>query len=192
MRHQCNLRDPRGKRLPQGRGRLRDAPTQVCAPSSRPAGSAPSWRWPAIIVWSPAGTPTAPTPCSRMSRRGHGTGVGRQGRQRPCRVRLGVLPPRPRRSCAWWADRQGPGRPRPAPGPPLPLLVPAGNAGHARPRLPGRGSVDRTGPRSCAARAGRPHVSLMAPGVRCHAKRSRVGRKLPSIGSAKILVGAIW
>jgi hypothetical protein len=50
-------------------------------------------------------------------------------------------------------DRQGPGRLGPAPAAPLALLVPLGQVGDARPRLPGGGGVDRPGPRSCAVRA---------------------------------------
>jgi SRSO17 transposase len=40
----------------------------------RPAGFLAVLRWPATIAWSPAGTPTAPTPCSGGSRRGRGSG----------------------------------------------------------------------------------------------------------------------
>ena len=42
--------------------------------------------------------------------------------------------------------RQGPGRPGRTPGPSLPVLVPLGHPGHARPRLPGRRPRGRTRP----------------------------------------------
>ena len=48
---------------------------------------------------------------------------------------------------AWW--------PGPAPGAPLALLVPLGHPGDARPRLPGRGGLDRTHPPPTTARADR-------------------------------------
>ena len=50
-------------------------------------------------------------------------------------------------------DRQGPGRPGPASGPPLALLVPLDHPGHARPRLPGGGGLDRTDPPPATVRA---------------------------------------
>lgn len=52
------------------------------------------------------------------------------------------------------SGREGPGRARRAPGPPLPLLKPLGHPRHARPRLPRRRPRRRT---HQPARSGRPH-----------------------------------
>jgi DDE superfamily endonuclease len=51
-------------------------------------------------------------------------------------------------------DRQGPVWPGPAPGPPLAPLVPLGDPGHARPRLPGGRRRHRPRPPPTTARAG--------------------------------------
>src|SRR6266542_1417479 len=51
------------------------------------------------------------------------------------------------------SDRQGPGRPGPAPGPPLAVLVPVGHPCHARPRLPGGRRRDRAHLPAAIARA---------------------------------------
>src|SRR4029453_4639779 len=145
--------------------------------------------------------PSAPTPCSGGSRRGHGSRchaarapratactTGRlcgwtttaprrtarrasagSGPPQPHHRRAGLLPllhappvatgrPGPRRRPALdgggaISDRQGPCRPGPAPGPPLAVLVPLGHPGHGGPRLPGRGSPDRTQPTPTPDRA---------------------------------------
>ena len=62
-----------------------------------------------------------------------GAADGPGARRRATLAHRGILP-----------GRQGPHRPRPAPGPALDLLAPLDHPGHARPRLPRRGHRRRT------------------------------------------------
>jgi hypothetical protein len=73
-----------------------------------------------------------------------------------------------------------PGRPGPASGPPLALLVPLDHPGHGRPRLPGRGRRYRPGPPPTAVRADQLDVQRgsASPRGAAHRPAGELGHRL--------------
>jgi hypothetical protein len=152
-------------------------------------GSATSWRWPAIIAWSLAGAPTAPTPCSGVSRREPGSASPPVAASRATAGTTG-------RSSAWTTARL---RPAARPGSTgcwsvqpahrraglLPLrCAPAGAAGQAgrcrRAALEDRGALpDRQGPGRPGRPSGPPLAVLIPLGHPGHARPRLPGRRRP-------------
>src|SRR6266511_341750 len=98
---------------------------------------------------------------------------------RPARITSGTAAPITNEAVAQQEHRrahphqQRPVWPGPAPGPPLALLVPLDDPGHARPRLPGRRGPDRPHPPLTTTRADRPDLLRAAAPVRRPARPAR-------------------
>jgi hypothetical protein len=127
-------------------------------------------RW---YAWShlPLDSTGAPTGWQRwlLARRSLHRGAGLVRMRRPGRPAAGRPGPGCRNPLAGRGGvpgRQGTVRPGPAPGPPLALLVPLGDPGHARPRLPGRRRSHRAYPPPTTARADPAHLQRGQPPVR--------------------------
>ena len=82
-----------GCRLPGWPAMRSTAPAPLCGPAWKTAASATCWRSPATTAWSPAGRLPCRRPAQACPSAGLAVHLGRQGRQGPSLLRLGVRPP---------------------------------------------------------------------------------------------------